>query len=266
MLRNIFLKSVRDSVKTISAIFILLFLTCLMVMFVVAELPMEEFQRMIDLLPKGVLTAFAGPAGIDLSTPEGVLNTDMFTVFIPLILIGSAIYYGYDSTAKEEESRTLDLVLSTGISRSNFLIQKLFALAAKSFLIICGLIISIIITGTIFDLNIAMTNILAICIQLFLISTTLGFIASMIGTIFGKSSHVFGISSGIAIISYFLYTLEPFLKDFENLKYLSLFYYYKGGDPLVQGFHSWHWSIFIVTDLIAFIVALYFWKKRDLNN
>lgn len=266
MLRNIFLKSIQDSAKIFISVFVLFFFTCLMVMYVVSELPMEEFQRIVDLLPKALIATFSGPEGINLTTPEGVLNTDMFTVFMPIISIGSSIYFGYESIAKEEENRTLDLILSSGISRPSFLIQKLLSLSVKSMIIVSTIIVSISITGMIFDLNILMKNVFAICAQLFLVSVTFGFISVFISVLSSKSSIIYGVTSGMAILSYLIYSLEPFLKKFSFIKYFSFFYYYKGGDPLINGFHSWHWAVFISTNIIIFLFTMYYWIKKDLNS
>ena len=63
-----------------------------------------------DNLPEKLTTFIAGPGGIDITSVEGILNTDMFTIFAPLVTIGFAIFFGYNATKKEEQKRTLDIV------------------------------------------------------------------------------------------------------------------------------------------------------------
>ena len=56
------------------------------------------------------MSFIGGEGGLNLTTVEGILNTDMFTVFAPLISIGFSIYYGFNSTFKEEEKKYIDIV------------------------------------------------------------------------------------------------------------------------------------------------------------
>ena len=55
------------------------------------------------------MSFIGGEGGLNLTTVEGILNTDMFTVFAPLISIGFSIYYGFNSSFKEEEKNILIL-------------------------------------------------------------------------------------------------------------------------------------------------------------
>ena len=101
MLKNIFLKSLKDSLLTILYIFITYFLVCLLIMYAVSELPLKEIQFIFDRLkiPEPLTTFISGPGGINLTTVEGILNTDMFTIFAPLVTIGFAIFFGYNANA-----------------------------------------------------------------------------------------------------------------------------------------------------------------------
>ena len=103
-------------------------------MYVVSELPLNEIQIIFEKLqlPEPLMSFIGGEGGLNLTTVEGILNTDMFTVFAPLISIGFAIYYGFSSTFKEEEKKYIDIVLSTSISRKSFLFQKIFSMIIKN--------------------------------------------------------------------------------------------------------------------------------------
>ena len=268
MLKNIFLKSLKDSLLTILYIFITYFLVCMLIMYAVSELPLKEIQFIFDRLkiPEPLTTFISGPGGINFTTVEGILNTDMFTIFAPLVTIGFAIFFGYSSTKKEEEKRTLDIVLSTEISRSSFLIQKIASLIVKVFLISISLFMAILISAYFFGLTISIENIASVCFQLFLISTTFGLLAISVGTLHFESTHTYSLPATIAIISYIIYAIEPFLKSLGVIKYASLFYYYKGGDPLNNGLHSWHWVIFSIIICVTIFLSLYFWDKKDLDS
>ena len=94
MLRNIFLKSIRDSRYTFLYVFLTYLFVCSLVMYVVSELPLNEIQIIFERLqlPEPLMSFIGGEGGLNLTTVEGILNTDMFTVFAPLISIGFSIY------------------------------------------------------------------------------------------------------------------------------------------------------------------------------
>ena len=81
-----------------------------------------------------------------------------------------------------------------------------------------------------------------------------------------ESSYTYSVPTTIAVLSYIIYSIEPFLKSLGTIKYASLFYYYKGGDPLNNGLHSWHWVIFSIIMSITIFLSLYFWNKKDLDS
>ena len=81
-----------------------------------------------------------------------------------------------------------------------------------------------------------------------------------------ESSYTYSVPATIDVLSYIIYSIEPFLKSLGTIKYASLFYYYKGGDPLNNGLHSWHWVIFFIIMSITTFLSLYFWNKKDLDS
>jgi len=100
MLRNIFLKSIRDSRYTFLYVFLTYLFVCSLIMYVVSELPLNEIQIIFEKLqlPEPLMSFIGGEGGLNLTTVEGILNTDMFTVFAPLddafAAISAQTYYG----------------------------------------------------------------------------------------------------------------------------------------------------------------------------
>tara|TARA_Y100001970_G_C14250887_1_gene871788 strand:- start:460 stop:1173 length:714 start_codon:yes stop_codon:yes gene_type:complete len=237
-------------------------------MYVVSELPLNEIQIIFEKLqlPEPLMSFIGGEGGLNLTTVEGILNTDMFTVFAPLISIGFAIYYGFNSTFKEEEKKYIDIILSTRITRESFLIQKALSMIFKNFIISYSLFFSIIISTFFFNLTVNLWNIFSVCFYLFLLSSVFGTMTTFTSTIFKKGSFVYGIPSATAIVSYIIYSIEPLINSFKEIKFISFFYFYKGHDPLNNGFHEWYWIIFILVGFLFIILSIYFWNLRDIDT
>ena len=265
MLINIFLKTIRDFTNSLIYFSIGIFLLSIVVMGVVAELPLEQFQEMVDNLPQ-IMTAFVGGhGGLDLTSVEGVLNTDVFTIIAPVIVIGLGIFSGISATAQEEETKTLEIVLSVPIKRKRFLIDKMFSLMFKVMIICLIFWMSFVVSAFIFDLDLSIFNLAAICVNLALLGISFGLLTVMIGTITSNTNVGFFSSFAVGIISYLIFTLAPLFSKISFTKYFSLFYYYKGSDPLVNGFHAWHWIIFISLIVFLFVISIYKWEIRDLS-
>ena len=265
MLNNVFLKSLRDSKNVLLYWSIGIFLLAIYIMFVVSEIPLDQFQTIINSLPDTLSQFIGGSGGIDFSTVEGFLNAQIFTIMAPLIVIGIAISSASKSNAYEENIKSLDIILSTPISRERFLIEKILSMITKVVYICVIHWVSYVLAALIFGLDISYENLATICVQLGLMSITFGLICVLVGTITGNTSKSIGIASVIGIVSYLIANIAPLVDSIDFTKFFSLFHYYKDSNPLVNGFHEWHWSVFIFSSLILILLSLRIFRKRDLS-
>ena len=92
----------------------------------------EQIDQILKSFPDAI-TAFIGDTSM--STIEGFMNIEIFEFFAPIIIAVYAITKGADSIAQEEETHTLDQLLSLPISRISILLQKSFALITGIFVV-----------------------------------------------------------------------------------------------------------------------------------
>ena len=265
MFKCVLFKTLRDFVKPFFYFFIGIFLISLLVMYVIAEIPLVEFEAILGDLPKIITAIVGGHSILDLTSVEGVLNTDVFSIIAPVIVIGLGVFSGISATANEEEKRTLEIILSLPIGRKRFLIEKMISLIIKVFLVGFIFWFSFILSAFIFDLSLSYYNLAIICLNLSFLGIIFGLFSVFLGTITSNSNVIFSVSSIFAIISYIVFTLAPLFSKISFTKYFSLFYYYKGGDPLVNGLHHWHWMISILLIFSFFIISLYKWDLKELS-
>ena len=79
-------------------------------------------------LPESVRALFAG-GELDLTSPAGYLNSQIFALMAPLILLIFTIGAGAGVVAGEEERGTLDLLLAHPVRRRDYVVQRFLALA-----------------------------------------------------------------------------------------------------------------------------------------
>ena len=72
---------------------------------------------------------FAG-GELDIASPAGYLNSQVYALMAPLVLLIFAIGAGAGAVAGEEERGTLDLLLAHPLRRRDYVVQRFLALAA----------------------------------------------------------------------------------------------------------------------------------------
>ena len=80
-----------------------------------------------ELLNNPAIKAFVGE-GVDLTTPEGFLTMEGYNLFFPVLIIIFAIMLGTAFISGEEKDGTLELLITTPISRHSIIIQKFLSL------------------------------------------------------------------------------------------------------------------------------------------
>ena len=101
MLRNVFLKTLRDGRRSLLWWGIgLVAATSLTVAFYPAFSDAPEFDEVFEQIPEALIKMFAGEF-TDLTSPEGFLNSQLF-FFVPLMFVIFAVLGGSGAIAGEE--------------------------------------------------------------------------------------------------------------------------------------------------------------------
>ena len=181
-------------------------------------------------LPEGVGDLLGGG---DFTSISGWLNTEIASVYGPLVVAGSAIAAAAATIAGEEERRILALVLAHPVSRTRLLLAKAGAIAllvaALGLACWLGLLIAVALAGG----GIGAGHLAALAVHLAFLALALGALALALGGITGRRAVATGASAAIAVAMYLVNGLAPVTADW--LQYLTLFHYYEGHDPLANG-------------------------------
>jgi len=221
----------------------------------------ELMDQYVEALPKEISIWFGDLSSI--GTPEGFLNVELFSFMFPFAFIAYSITVGTNIIAGEEKNKTIDILISNPINRSNLIIQKFLAMST---LITIFCIIAWI--GFIFALPIMKVNLFNLaqmCVNLALIAIFFGSIAILIGSITGKTGISTGISGGIAFITFLINGLVKLSTDFEPIKYISPFFYYSDSNALINGLNVIHLLTLVSSIVLIIYLSIYFYKDRDLG-
>ena len=213
-------------------------------------------------IPKGVAQLLGGA---DYATITGWYRSEMGSIYGPLLIAAVAIIGASASTAGEEEDRILGLVLAHPVERSRLIAAKAAAIAAIVVIvaIACwvGLIAGVALAGG----GISVGHLAAYCVQLAFFGFATGAVALALGAGTGRRSLANGAAAGVAIIGWLINGFAPLVSAISWLKYLSLFYYYEGNDPLTHGVNIANIIILGAVALLLTAVAAVSIEHRDLR-
>jgi ABC-2 type transport system permease protein len=213
-------------------------------------------------IPKGVAQLLGGA---DYGTITGWYRSEMASIYGPLLIAAVAIIGASASTAGEEEDRILGLVLAHPVERSRLIVAKAAAIATIVVIvaIACwvGLIAGVALAGG----GITVGHLAAYCLQLAFFGFVTGAVALAFGAGSGRRALANAAAAGVAVIGWLINGFAPLVSGLGWLKYLSLFYYYEGNDPLAHGVDVPNMIVLGAVTLLLTAVAAVSIGQRDLR-
>jgi len=210
---------------------------------------------------KGFSAAF-GLDKLSMYTPMGYYGTQVSMI----LSLGGALFaalLGSSLLSKEEGGHTAEFLLTSPISRTNIIFQKLIALVIIifTFNLICfamGALPFLILNESIDMPEFLLYHLAQFCMHVEIACICFGISA------FAKKMNA-GLGLGIAIILYFADIMVKTVTDLTFLKFISPFYYAGAGDIFSSGkIDSVLILIGIMISIISVMVAYVKYSKKDI--
>jgi ABC-2 type transport system permease protein len=203
--------------------------------------------------------------GADYGTITGWFRSEIGSIYGPLLISAMAITGAVSATAGEEEERILALVLSHPVDRRRLIAAKAAAIAVVVWLIAVatwlGLIGGVALAGG----GISLGHLSAYSLHLAFFGLAIGAIALAVAVGTGRRALATGVAAAVAVAGWLINGFAPLVAAIAWLKYLSLFYYYAGHDPLTQGVDILDLTVLGVLALALTTVAMLRIQRRDLR-
>lgn len=220
-----------------------------------------ELTKYVEKMPEFLRNVIGS---VDYATPEGYIQSEVFSFLGPILLLVYAVGAGSRAIAGEEEAGSLDLLLSAPVRRRRLLLDKFWAMLAATFWLTFAMWLAVLAFGPAFDLRPGLDGFTAASLNLFLLALAFGTGALAVGATTGSKGLAVGVPSGAALITFILNSLAPSVDWLEPYRVLSPFYYYSGGDPILNGLNAWHAVVLGAITVVALGVALWAFDRRDL--
>ena len=204
--------------------------------------------------------------GSDLATIQGWLRAEIMAVYGPVVFAVIAITSATATTAGEEEGHVFALVLAKPVPRRRLLLAKAAAIAlllgALSVAVLVGLRIAVAIAGG----GVATAHLAAASLHLLAFGLAVGALALALGAGTGQRGHAAGVAAGITLVMYLVNGIAPVSDATSWLRYLTLFHYYEGGDPIANGIDAAGLAVLVLVTTLLLAVAVAAFERRDLRG
>jgi len=265
MLQTVFLKTLRDLRRPLLGWAAGLGLICLwMVTLFPTVAQASGFAELLENMPDS-LRALIGEAST-LETVEGYLSIELFNFFLPALTIAFAVSFGSSLISHQEESGALDLLLSNPVPRWRVFLAKFGALVAFTLIVLATCYVGMLIGGAMVDVALDAGRLLEGILTIFAITLFFGALALSLTGVKGSQGLAVGVSAGLAVITYFLYTLQPITDLPGWVRDISPWTYYAGDTVLIEGI-NWGYFALLVGLAVAFVaIGMVVFERRDLGT
>ncbi|UJH70360.1 hypothetical protein [Ornithinimicrobium sp. INDO-MA30-4] len=124
---------------------------------------------------------------------------------------------------------------------------------------------AIAVTVSIVDIELGVSDTTAACVHLLALAVFFGAVALAVGAATGRTDLALGVAGGFAVLSYLVKSMLP-LANLDSWAQISPWYYYSGGNPLVEGINFVHLAVLGTLTVIALLVAYRTFATRDLKG
>lgn len=266
MFHNIFMKTLWERKKSIIWWSIGLALTgaFIVALFPTVEKASAELANYIELWPDELKAAFNLSDTLSISTIEGFLNVELFSMMGPILILFFSVGFGASAIAGEEEKGTIDLLLSLPISRSRVAVEKYLAGALGLFIITATFYLGMAAPLILLGIDINLFKLAQVCLGLFLLGLSFSSLAFALGSATGKRGLSLGITSAIATMMYLADTLAALVDKLKPYEAASFFYYFNASDIFLDGLSLKSSLVFAALSIIFLALAIAGFNRRDL--
>ena len=225
----------------------------------------EDFQDLADSYPDALQAMMGGSDAFSaLTTPAGFLDTYLFSMILPLLLVGLAVSMGASLLAGEEENGLLDLLLSNPVTRSRALAEKALAIVIALLGLAVILDLVVLVVGQPVNLSIGVDKLVAATVGAVLFGLFHGLLSMLAGAVAGSKGLAVGVGWGVALVGYLLNVVSNMDSSLEWLRWGSPLYYATANTPLLNGMPV-EYLVILGACAVTLVAALIAFRRHDIS-
>lgn len=203
--------------------------------------------------------------GVDLGTPVGYLTTEMYSFFMPAVLLVFAIGRATSTLAGEEEGHTLDLLLAQPVSRTQLYLQKTIGLVIGVAVLSIAVALPVVALSDWAELFVPAANLWAATAQLFVFVMFLAALALAASAGTGRKAVGVGVAAGLAFVSYLIDGFGKSIEWLEPWRVLTPWYWYDISTALTESMPWGSFAVLLLASIAVTAVGLVVFDRRNLR-
>lgn len=222
-----------------------------------------ELQKSFDSLPDAAVQLFGGST--DFFSPVGFLNSQIFFLMLPMILVILAIGLGSSLVGREEDDLTIEPILARPVSRSQFLAAKGLAGVIVLAIVTFAALLTTVVTAKLVDLTVPYSSMIWATLACFLLVLSIGAIAFLLASLGRARSAALGLAAFVALGGYLISSLSGTVTWLVGPSKVFPFHYYSP-EAILRGTFSWGNVIFPVALTLACVILSWAgFRRRDIG-
>lgn len=217
-------------------------------------------EDLIEFYPEAMRELFNIEA---IATGAGFLDAELFSLMLPALFIVHGVGRGARLVAGEEETGTIEALLTTSVTRRRVVLEKALALVAASAALGVVLFVATWAGSAAVDMGIGVGSIARASLVMVLLGLEHGLLALAVGAATGRRQLAVTVGAVTAVAGYTLYVLGLFVEAVEPWLPLSPFFQALDGGPLVRGGLPWTTLWMPVAAVVFVAVATPVYGRRD---
>jgi ABC-2 type transport system permease protein len=213
-------------------------------------------------LPESLRALFVG-GELDIASPVGFLNSQVFALTAPLLLLIFAIGAGAGAVAGEEERGTLDFLLAHPLRRRDFVVQRFLGLAVLVGALAGVVLVTVAVCSWVVDLEIGFGRLLAASTSVGLLALLFGTLALAVGAVRPGRTRAIAVAAGLAVAAWLLDGLAQAVGVLDPIRPLSPYYQTLGQNPLRDGAPWTGWALLAVATALLVTCGAIGLERRD---
>ncbi|WP_330181244.1 ABC transporter permease [Nocardia sp. NBC_01503] len=219
-------------------------------------------QQLLDSYPEALRKLFA----IDeFSTGTGFLNTELYSMMLPLLFLVFAISRGARAVAGEEESGTLEVLLMTRVTPIRLLLAQGAVLLTGLTLLGTVLFAAVVGCSALFAMHVGIAAAATGSVAMIALAAPFGGLALAVGAATGRRLIALTAASVGAVASYVLFAASKMVDAVRPWGPWSPFQQALGTGPMGAGLHSGYLWL-AVAAVIFLAAALPVFDRRDIRG
>ncbi len=231
--------------------------------FVPSVIGNKTLDMLAQQLPAYAEALFGKISGF--TTPEGFIDGKLFLVTAPLLFLVFTTGFATDIIAGDERRGTLELLLSAPLPRSQVVLERFGALVLATGMMAASQALGLVAAAALFAFDLAPSRVFAVTIHLFMLAVAFGAFALFLGNLLGRRGLAAGLTALLAVLSYLTNSMAQVSDVLKPFRPFSLFYYYHGHRPLLEGVNWQDVGVMAAVALACLGASLWAVERRDLG-